>query len=113
MPPKGTKASRSRQQPLAVEQWPLLKKPLDHVGKQVNVAGSFWQGRQSSDELAAEYRCTILDFAIAHKASEDNPPRSAFKLQEMGIGGTGSLEVGDASGDIFWVVYPKPFLGFY
>ena len=37
----------------------------------------------------------------------------AFQMQEMGTTGTGSLEHGDASGEIFWVKYPFPFLTFY
>ena len=31
----------------------------------------------------------------------------------MGVTGTGSLEHGDASGEIFWVHYPFPFLTYY
>ena len=37
----------------------------------------------------------------------------AFELQEMGPEGTGSLEVGDASGEVFWMKYPAPFLEWY
>ena len=33
-----------------MEQLPLLKKPLDHLGKQVGIPGSFWQGRMSHRE---------------------------------------------------------------
>eukprot|EP00966_Prymnesium_polylepis_P058617 1357552-Prymnesium_polylepis.1 len=32
---------------------------------------------------------------------------------EMGPNGTGSLEHGDASGELFWMDYPLPFLPFY
>eukprot|EP00966_Prymnesium_polylepis_P295594 6826469-Prymnesium_polylepis.1 len=32
---------------------------------------------------------------------------------EMGPNGTGSLEHGDSSGELFWMNYPLPFLPFY
>ena len=35
---------------LGVEQFTLLKKPLDHLGKQIDVTGDFWQGRMTSEE---------------------------------------------------------------
>ena len=38
----------------------------------------------------------------------DGTTSQAFELQEMGAAGTGSLEHGDASGEIFWMVYPFP-----
>eukprot|EP00966_Prymnesium_polylepis_P063387 1470211-Prymnesium_polylepis.1 len=34
----------------------------------------------------------------------------AFQLQEMGERGSGSLERGDSSGEVFWMHYPDPFL---
>ena len=37
----------------------------------------------------------------------------AFQLQEMGEAGTGSLEHGIASGEVFWMKYPYPFLTYY
>jgi hypothetical protein len=38
----------------------------------------------------------------------DGTTSEAFELQEMGEAGTGSLERGDASGEIFWVVVSIP-----
>ena len=34
-------------------------------------------------------------------------------MMEMGPEGTGSLEHGDASGEIFWMKAPQPFLTYY
>jgi hypothetical protein len=31
----------------------LLKRPMDHLGKQINVSGSFWQGRMLAEERDA------------------------------------------------------------
>ena len=30
-------------------------------------------------------------------------PEKAWQVQEMGVSGSGSLEVGDSSGDVFWI----------
>ena len=40
-------------------------------------------------------------------------PGAAFEVQEMGEHGTGSLEPGIASGDVFWIGYPAPFLEYF
>ena len=34
---------------LGVEQHALLKKPLDHLGKQIEMPGSYWKGSMSAD----------------------------------------------------------------
>ena len=39
------KRASKQQQQLNVDQFKLLKKPMDHLGKQINVPGSFWEGR--------------------------------------------------------------------
>ena len=111
MPKK--KSSTSKQQQLVVEQYPLLKKPLDQLGKQLKVPGSFWEGRMSAEERDTVYKCTVLDFSLAHKFAPDAPPRQAFHMQEMGVDGTGSLEKSDIESTKFWLEYPSPFLGFY
>ena len=54
-----------QQQQLNVDQYTLLKKPMEHLGKQLNVPGSFWQGRMSEDERDKIYKCTIVDFSLA------------------------------------------------
>ena len=43
----------------------LLKKPMEAVGKQINVPGSFWQGRMTDEERQTLYRCTVRDFTLA------------------------------------------------
>ena len=39
-----------KQQPITELALPLLKKPLEQIGKQINVPGSYWEGRMSADE---------------------------------------------------------------
>ena len=74
-----------QQQQLNVDQYTLLKKPMEHLGKQLNVPGSFWQGRMSEDERDKIYKCTIIDFSLAQKVAPNSSPRMAFKVQEMGM----------------------------
>jgi hypothetical protein len=93
------KRSSKQQQQLNVDQFKLLKKQMDHLGKQINVPGSFWQGRMLPEECDKVYKCTIIDFSLSHKFAPDSSPRKSFKMQEMGIDGTGSHEESDlASG---------------
>ena len=47
--------------------------------------------------------CTVRDYTLAHKFPAKSTPECAWQLQEMGVSGTGSIEHGDASGDIFWM----------
>ena len=84
-----------------------------HLGKQINVPGSFWQGRMSEDEQDKIYKCTIVDFSLAQKVAPTSSPRMAFKMQEMGIDGTGSHEESDLASTMYWIDYPLPFLRFY
>ena len=100
------KRASKQQQQLNVDQFKLLKKPMDHLGKQINVPGSFWQGRMLPDERAKVYKCTIVDFSLDHKFAPDSSPRKAFKMQEMGIDGTGSHEESDLASTMYWIDYP-------
>ena len=50
----------------------------------------------------------VREHSALHKFT-DGTVKEAFQLQEMGAMGTGSLEHGDASGDIFWMVVGSPF----
>jgi len=106
------KRSKHLQQ-LNVDQYTLLKKPMEHLGKQLNVPGSFWQGRMSEDERDKIYKCTIVDFSLAQKVAPTSSPRMAFKVQEMGIDGTGSHEHSDLASTMYWIGYPMPFLRFF
>ena len=83
------------------------------LGTQVKFPGSFWEGRMTAEEKAADYLCTVLDFQIAHRMQPGAPPTQAFQLQEMGTDGTGSLERSDLESTKFWCGYPTPFLDYY
>ena len=107
------KRASKQQQQLNVDQFKLLKKPMDHLGKQINVPGSFWQGRMLPEERDKVYKCTTVDFSLAHKFAPDSSPRKAFKMQEMGIDGTGRHEESDLASTMYWIDYPMPFLSFY
>jgi hypothetical protein len=52
-----------------VDQFKLLKKPMDHLGKQINVPGSFWQGRMLPEERDKVYKCTIVDRELRNNKS--------------------------------------------
>jgi len=57
MPSTKRKASAKKQQPITQHVLPLLKKPMEQIGKQINVPGSFWDGRMSTDERNTFYKC--------------------------------------------------------
>ena len=65
------------------------------------------------DERDKVYKCTIVDFSLAHKFAPDSSTRKAFKMQEMGIDCTGSHEESDLASTMYWIDYPLPFLRFY
>jgi len=48
------------------------KKPMEHLGKQLNVPGSFWQGHMLEDERDKIYKCTIVDFLLAQKVAPNS-----------------------------------------
>lgn len=104
-PTASAKGKAPMQQQL--EQLPLIKKPLELIGTHINVPGAFWVGRMSAAEKQTLYACVVRDFSALHKFI-DGTTGQGFELQEMGAAGTGSLEHGDASGEIFWMVYPFP-----
>ena len=101
------KRASKQQQQLNVDHYTLLKKPM---GKQLNVPGSFWQGRMSEDERDKIYKCTIVDFSLAQKVAPTSSPRMPFKVQEVGIDGTGSHEHSDLASTMYWIEYQMPFL---
>ncbi len=89
-----------------MDQFKLLKKPMDHLGKQINVPGSIWQGHMLPDERDKVYKCTIVDFSLTHKFAPDSSLRKASKMQEMGIDCTDSHEQSDLASTIYWIDYP-------
>ena len=106
------KRSKAKQQAITAHALPLPKKPMELIGKQIRVPGSYWEGNMSAEEKKTLYKCTVRDFTHTHKFPGEQAPRAAFELQEMGVTGTGSTEQGDSSGEIFWMPYPT-FLGFF
>ena len=54
-------------------------------------------------EKAAIFKCLLRDHTRVHKFPNAVSPEKAWQLQEMGVSGSGSLEHGDSSGDIFWL----------
>ena len=109
MPPIKRKANAKKQQPITEHAPPLLKKPMEHIGKQIDDPGSYWEGRMSADERSTKYKCTIRDYTFSHKYTTKPAPENAWQLQEMGVTGTGSTEQGDASGEIFYETFSMRF----
>lgn len=100
------------------ESLPPIKQPRALFGKQVGVPGSYWQGRMSAEEREMIYLCTIREFDALHRweggtSNGTKPPSRAWQLQEMGPSGAGSLEEGDASGEIFWMDHEDFVLYYY
>ena len=70
MPSTKRKASAKKQQPITQHVLPLLKKPMEQIGKQINVPGSFWDGRMSTDERNTFYRVRFpLHFIVFKQVS--------------------------------------------
>ena len=65
----------------------------------------------SAEERETVYKCTIIDFSLAHKSSPDAVPTQAFRLQEMGVDGNGSREKSDLESTKFWCSYPLRLSG--
>ena len=78
----------------------------------LHVPGAFWDKCPAADKEKS-YKCLVREFAALHKFGGGQPPSAAFEVQEMGEKGTGSLELGVASGEVFWITYPQPALGYY
>ena len=85
---------------------PMLKKPSEAVGHYLDVPGAFWDKCPAADKEKI-YKCLVREFAALHKFSGGQPPSAAFEVQEMGEKGTGSLELGVASGEVFWITYER------
>jgi len=85
---------------------PEIALPDSLLGKSIKVPGTYWHGRMSAVEKATSYLCTVRDYTLAHKFDASDPrcsPEKAWELMEVGERGTGSLEPGDSSGEIFWM----------
>ena len=55
MSPKRAAPKSTTQKQL--DQLPLLKKPLEQIGKQIKIPVSFWEGTMTAEEKALEYFC--------------------------------------------------------
>lgn len=89
---------------------PLIKKPMEMIGKQINVPGKHWGSSATAAEQKKMYVCTVVDFSLKHVFDEGKDTEykaDAFKLTEMGEDGSGG-----ASED-FWMIYPHPFLRYF
>ena len=58
---------------------------------------------RSAAEKATNFKCVLRDHTCVHKFPNVVTPEKARQLQEMGVSGSGSLEHGESSGDIFWL----------
>ena len=90
---------------------PMLKKPASAVGKMAKVPGNYWHGATAAEKLKV-FQCTVREFKAIH-TFDAGRKGAGFEVQEMGEGGTGSLEPGVASGEVFVIPYPSPFLEFF
>lgn len=91
-----------------VNMLPLLKKPLEMIGKEVLVPGSHWgDSCTNARDKNRKFVCVVMDFCLTHRFEQNETPCTAFKLHEMGVDGTGG------NSEPFWMKYPMPFLTFY
>ena len=103
--PKG----KSTAQPTLVAQLlPVLPKPSSAIGMFVEIQGCDWGGCPASDK-DKWFKCIVRQFEAVHEFP-GKTKSAGFQVQEMGESGEGSLEPGVASGDVFWILYPNPFL---
>ena len=94
---------------------PMLAKPLEVIGEQIKVPGDYWEGARGAlpaEEASMHYMCTVIEYSALQKF-HGGATSVAFQVQEMGETGTGSLEPGVASGEVFWMRYPLPFLTYF
>ena len=77
----GKRKTASKKQPTITEHaLPLLKKPMEQLGKQIDVPGNHWQGRMSDEERGTMYgicatvsRCTSLFSSRCLRTSRTRP----------------------------------------
>ena len=92
--------------------FPLLAKGTSTaLGRYCNVPGKYWAGCAAADKQKI-FKCLVVDFIAVHDFG-GGVKGAGMHVKEMGESGTGSLEVGVASGDVFVIAYPTPFLQFF
>ena len=65
------------------EAYPQLKKPMEVIGKAIDVPGGFWDKCPAADKEKL-FKCTVRDYSIAHRFAV-GPISPAFQMQEMGV----------------------------
>ena len=103
MAPKKKPVQKSLEQ---VGQLPTLKKPIEAIGKTLEVIGAHWGSACPSGDKDKIFSCTINDFTLLHVFSPTKRA-PAFQLTDMGTDGLGG------NSERFWMEYPYPFLEFY
>ena len=99
------RATNTLIQPTILESglYPAIAVPMSLIGKHILVPGSYWpRSGQNREELATLYQCVVREYTSVHQFL-NGKSSPAWQVQEMGTSGTGSLEHGDSSGDIFWM----------
>ena len=91
--------------------YPMLAKTAVAVGKQCSVPGKYWAGCPTSDK-DKRFLCTVIEFIALHDFG-GGIKGAGFQVKEMGEDGKGSLERGVASGEVFILAYPTPFLEYF
>ena len=89
----------------------MLAKTAVAVGKQCSVPGKHWAGCPTSDK-DKRFLCTVIEFSALHDFG-GGIKGAGFQVKEMGEDGKGSLERGVASGEVFILAYPTPFLEYF
>ena len=107
---KGSKAA-SKQPKVGAQLLPLLQKPTTTIGAFIEIQGRDWGGCPAA-EKDKWFKCAVRAFDAIH-TFPGNMKSAGFQVQEMGQSGEGSLEPGVASGDVFWITYPHPFLKYF
>ena len=105
-------APKKKVQPgLAAQLLPTLPKPASAIGDFIQIQGREWGGCPAADK-EKWFRCIVRQFEAVHEFP-GSTKSAGFQVHEMGETGEGSLEPGVASGDVFWIQYPNPFLKHY
>ena len=89
---------------------PLLKKPMELIGRKIKVPGTYWAENAAPAEIDKNFVCVCVDFELIHRFNRDKADElksNAVKLTEMGESGEGG------NSDDFWMRYPHPFLEYY
>ncbi|KAL1503558.1 hypothetical protein AB1Y20_012036 [Prymnesium parvum] len=101
----GKTKPRGQQTAVVSTFFPLIKKPMELLGKTLKVPGNHWGTSARAADANKMFVCVMKDFSMAHRFNPNDPPASGFLLTEIGEDG----HCGGSSED-FWMHYPTPFL---